>query len=29
VKEAARQNKRKWSYISAILERWASEGRDR
>lgn len=28
VKEAVSQNKRKWSYISAILERWASEGRD-
>lgn len=25
--EAAKQNKRKWSYISAILERWHSEGR--
>jgi DnaD/phage-associated family protein len=27
VREAANQNKRKWSYISAILERWAAEGR--
>jgi DNA replication protein len=27
IKEAANQNKRKWSYISAILERWGSEGR--
>jgi DNA replication protein len=27
IKEAANQNKRKWSYISAILERWAAEGR--
>ncbi len=27
VKEAVNQNKRKWSYISAILERWSSEGR--
>jgi DNA replication protein len=27
IKEAAKQNKRKWSYISAILERWAAEGR--
>ncbi len=26
-KEAVNQNKRKWSYISAILERWASEGK--
>ncbi len=26
-KEAVTQNKRKWSYISAILERWAAEGR--
>ena len=25
--EAANQNKRKWSYISAILERWNSEGK--
>lgn len=28
VKEAVNQNKRKWSYISAILERWSSEGRE-
>ena len=27
VKEAVNQNKRKWSYISAILEHWATEGR--
>ncbi len=27
VKEAVNQNKRKWSYISAILEHWAAEGR--
>ena len=27
IKEAATQNKRRWSYISAILERWNSEGR--
>jgi len=27
VKEAVNQNKRKWSYISAILERWSAEGR--
>jgi DNA replication protein len=27
VREAANQNKRRWSYISAILERWSSEGR--
>jgi DNA replication protein len=27
VREAAAQNKRKWSYISAILERWSVEGR--
>ena len=27
IKEAVSQNKRKWSYISAILERWASEGK--
>lgn len=27
IKEAVNQNKRKWSYISAILEHWASEGR--
>jgi DNA replication protein len=28
IKEAVKQNKRKWSYISAILERWSSEGKD-
>lgn len=28
-KEAVSQNVRKWGYISAILERWAVEGRDR
>jgi len=28
IKEAVNQNKRKWSYISAILERWWSEGKD-
>jgi len=27
IKEAVNQNKRKWSYISAILERWLAEGR--
>ena len=27
IKEAVSQNKRKWSYISAILERWSAEGR--
>ena len=27
IKEAARQNKRRWSYVSAILERWGTEGR--
>ena len=27
VKEAASQNKRKWSYIAAILKHWAEEGR--
>jgi DNA replication protein len=27
VKEAVNQNKRKWSYIAAILEHWATEGR--
>jgi DnaD/phage-associated family protein len=25
IKEAVNQNKRKWSYISAILERWANQ----
>ena len=28
IKKAANQNKRKWSYISAILERWSTEGKD-
>ena len=28
IKEAVTNNKRKWSYISAILERWTAEGRD-
>jgi DnaD/phage-associated family protein len=28
IKEAVNQNKRKWSYISAILERWSSEGKE-
>ncbi|MDD5126757.1 MAG: DnaD domain protein [Dehalococcoidales bacterium] len=27
IKEAVNQNKRKWSYISAILEHWSNEGR--
>lgn len=27
IKEAAKQSIRKWSYISAILERWATEGK--
>ena len=27
IKEAVNQNKRKWSYISAILERWSTEGK--
>ncbi len=27
IKEAVSNNKRKWSYISAILERWTTEGR--
>jgi len=27
IKEAVKQNKRKWSYISAILETWSSEGK--
>ena len=27
IKEAAKQGKHKWSYISAILEHWAAEGR--
>jgi DnaD/phage-associated family protein len=28
IKAAVNQNKRKWSYISAILERWSAEGRN-
>jgi DNA replication protein len=27
IREAVNQNKRKWSYISAILESWSTEGR--
>jgi len=27
IKEAVNQSKRKWSYIAAILERWATEGK--
>ena len=27
IREAANHNKRRWSYISAILERWGTEGR--
>ena len=27
IKEAVNQNKRKWSYVSAILESWSAEGR--
>jgi DNA replication protein len=27
IREAANNNKRKWSYVSAILERWSSEGK--
>lgn len=27
IREAVKQNKRKWSYISAILERWSAEGK--
>ena len=27
IKKAVNQNKRKWNYISAILERWSAEGR--
>jgi DnaD/phage-associated family protein len=27
IKEAVNQNKRKWGYISAILERWSAEGK--
>ena len=28
IKESVNQNKRKWSYISAILERWSAEGKN-
>lgn len=28
IKEAVNQNKRKWSYILAILERWSTEGKN-
>ena len=28
IKEAVNQNKRKWSYILAILERWSAEGKN-
>ena len=28
IKEAVNQNKRKWSYISAILKHWSTEGKD-
>ncbi len=28
IKEAVRHGKRRWSYISAILERWSVEGKD-
>jgi DnaD/phage-associated family protein len=28
IKEAVRQNKRKWGYIAVILERWATQGRN-
>jgi len=27
IKEAVKQNARKWSYVTAVLERWAKEGR--
>jgi DnaD/phage-associated family protein len=27
IREATKQGKHKWSYISAILERWSAEGR--
>jgi len=27
IKEAVNQNKRRWNYISAILERWSAEGK--
>ena len=28
IKRAVKENKHKWSYIQAILERWAAEGKD-
>jgi len=28
IKKATNQNKRKWNYISAILERWSADGKD-
>jgi len=28
IKESVNQNKRKWGYVSAILERWSTEGKD-
>ena len=28
VGEAVKHNKRKWSYVAAILERWSAEGRE-
>jgi DnaD/phage-associated family protein len=28
LQEAVRQNKRRWSYVEAILKRWAEEGKD-
>ena len=28
IKEAVKQNKRKWGYVAAILERWSTEGRN-
>ncbi len=28
IKIAVRQNRRRWSYVSRILERWAVEGKD-
>ncbi len=28
IRQAVKHNKRKWSYIAAILERWATEGKD-
>ncbi|MFH1002996.1 MAG: DnaD domain protein [Chloroflexota bacterium] len=27
IREAVKQNKRKWGYVAAILERWSTEGR--